>query len=146
MHLIETPLLQSCFEFMFHKKICTPNIRFAIGSRFRFSVYVVISSSLFFRHIFRSEGNSIWKTNRFQWKVQFLSSHFCLLAHPFVHLPSEFKRFVYVLDSNIYVICSLCTVCEKVCVYRYSRVQIAVMVGWLTGAFFLFFLLFWHHH
>lgn len=66
---------------------------------------------------------------------------FLLAGSPIRSLvPSDFKRFVYVLE---YILCTVC-VCVRESVYRYSRVRITVMVGWfgwLTGVFF-----FWHHH
>lgn len=117
----------------------------------------------FIRHIFRSEGNSIWKTNRFQWKVQFLSSQFFLfyfaLAHPFVHLASEFERLVCVLAYKIYYLymCTAYYLCVCVCTLARARARLSVFPwanncdGWLVRLggwrFFLSFLFYsWHHH
>lgn len=71
-------------------------IQFAIG-------FFFLSASNFavFRHIFRSEGNSIWKTNRFRWKIQFHTFEFVHDTNEYVtRLPLHLCRYFCAWDFN----------------------------------------------
>lgn len=119
-HLIETSLLQFCFESMFHrrKSVCqTFDLQSAAGLR---------RASLFFFGTFSARKEiQFEKLIAFNEKYNFFRRIFvCWLIHSFACQVNLNGLYTYICDP-------ICVPCTK-CVYRYSRVRIAVMVGWLA--------------